>query len=331
MADVLADAVLGVGSTPPRYRIGTVQTLSPLVVLVDGVACPAIDVTDTPLPVGAQVLTQTLDGTVWFTHDLTKRPMLGTVSAITSGTVTVETTAGALTSVPVAAGTATLGATVTILWGSQGAVVLAGGSTAAPAPPPTPPKQAETDTGDTPRLTPGDMDKERWERATIDARATAACTSRDGSYRSDGNAPRRAYQGRYSGGSSQDNRGWFFYGSQLRRAGTSECLSCTVRLTRPRQAGTASKVGFVLRLHGQQKKGSSPPSLVGSLTKTANLAWGDTLTVNLGTEIGQAFLDGTARGLALVYSGTSQYGALLGPSESALAGRIVIKYRRKVS
>lgn len=325
MADVLADSILGVGSSPPRYRIGVVRTLSPLVVSVDGVDCLAIDVTATPLPVGASVLTQTMDGTVWVTNDLTKRPMRGTVTAVTSGTVTVSTTAGSIAAVPVVAGTAALGATITLLWGQQGCVAIAGGSTAAPAQPPRP-----TATEDPAlRPTPGDMDKDRWESATIDARATAACTSRGGSYRTDGSAPIRAFQGRYSGGVSQDNTGWFFYGAQLKAKG--QCTGCTIRLVRPRSTGTAAQVAFAMRLHGATKKGSSPPGLVGSLAATARLAWGDTVTVNLGADIGQALLDGIAAGVALVYTGTSNYGALLGPSESALAGRIVIKYRRKVS
>ena len=91
----------------------------------------------------------------------------------------------------------------------------------------------------------------------------------------------------------------------------------------------AGDVDFRIRLHAVTGNPGSPPSLFSGSPIIAPLKWGETALVDLGATIGQQMLDGTVRGLAISYSGTAQYGALYGPSESALAGQILIDYQRK--
>ena len=318
MAD-LADAILGRTNPTPVYRVADVASLDPLTVLVDGVEMDAINAAGAAVAVGEQVLAQVVNGTVWVTGVLAARPQSGTVMSVVSGVISVEADGRTYSGVPVTAGTATLGATVALLWGSTGVVALAGAATV-PVPTPPPPQPAPV------KPTPV---KTRWETATIDARPVTVCSSRGGAWRSDGNARTRALQGRYSGGVDADNTGWYIYGPQLAVAG-AECLSCTVRLVRPRSTGNAAPVDFRLRGHTAKKRGSAPP-VPGAALGTAALAWGDTVVHDLGPDIGQQLLDGTLAGVCLVYSGTADYGALLGPTESPLAGQIKIRYRRKVN
>lgn len=323
MAD-LAAAILAQRQSAATYRVGIVRTVSPLVVAVDGVDTPAIRALSGALGVDEQVLVETIEGNSWVTHCLEPRPQQGVVQAVSGGLASVDAGGRTYASVPVIAGTATLGATVSLLWGSVGVQAIAGGSTASPSSPPSP-----TGTGISPAPTPGSMDADRWESALIDARPVTVTTSRAGSWRTDGNAAYRAYQGHYPGGVSDDNTGWFFYGTALQAAG--EATGCTVRLVRPRQVGNAGDVDFQVRLHASATKPGSPPAVLAGSPAVASLAWGETLTLSLGAAIGQQLLDGTAKGLALVYSGTAEYGALLGPTEQALAGQLVIPYRRKVT
>ena len=86
-----------------------------------------------------------------------------------------------------------------------------------------------------------------------------------------------------------------------------------------------------LRLHTSAVPGSTPPALTADAEVTHSLAWGDNYAYTLPTAWGQKLLDGTARGLALIYSGTTHYAALSGPGEASLAGQILIRYRREVS
>ena len=77
--------------------------------------------------------------------------------------------------------------------------------------------------------------------------------------------------------------------------------------------------------------GSTPPTLTADAEITRSLSWGDNDTYDLPVAWGQKLLDGTARGLALIYSGSTDYAALSGPGEASLAGQILIRYRREVS
>lgn len=322
MADLAAAILARIPSTA-AYRVGVVDTVSPLTVLIDGVSMAAVSASPVALVVREQVLVQVADGTAWVTSVLEPRPQSGTVVSVASGSVTVTAGGRTYESVPVAAGTATMGATVTLLWGSVGAVALAGGSTSAPASPPAPAKP------DDPPPTPGGMDRDRWEDALIDARAIRVMTARSGSWRGDGQATVRAYQGRYRSGDS-DNTGFIFYGGQTAVPGAI-ATGCRIRLVRPRQVGTAGPVDFRLRLHGAASPGGTPPAILSGAPIVASLRWGDSITVQLGADIGQRFLTGEARGIAVVYSGTSDYGALCGPTESTLACQLLIDHRRKAT
>ena len=86
-----------------------------------------------------------------------------------------------------------------------------------------------------------------------------------------------------------------------------------------------------LRLHTSAAPGSTPPTLTADAEVTHSLAWGDNDAYPLPVAWGQKLLDGTARGVALIYSGSTHYAALSGPGESSLAGQILIRYLREVS
>ena len=312
------------GQIPPGspLRVGRVDGLSPLTVALDGVPVAAINAGAGVLGVGELVLTASHGGTVWVQACLEPRPQTGTVASVSSGLAVVTAGGRTYTGVPVRAGTATPGGSVLLLWGSEGVAAIAGGNTSAPGLPPSPLAPPE------PVVTPAVMDVGRTEEALLDLRCSAVRTSRSGAYRSDGSTLLRAYQGYYAGGSSAANSGWFFYGS-TGAAGT--CLSATIRLARPRAVGTAGNVPMHLRLHTSAEPGSTPPTLTADAEITHSLAWGDNDTYDLPTAWGQKLLDGTARGLALIYSGSTDYAALSGPGEASLAGQILIRYRREVS
>lgn len=303
-------------------RPGVLRSLSPLEVDVDGATMAAVDASGAVLGVGERVLVAVHGGAVWIHRSLKPRPQQGTVQAIASGVASVLGDDGVIYgSVPVIAGTALVDDTVALMWGSAGVQAIAGGATDAPGSP--------TEETPTEAVTPGSEDDGRYEAALIDARATAVRTSRSGAYRTDGYAKIRAYQGHYAGGISADNSGWFFYGSALRADGTAE--GCKIRLSRPTDTGSAGSVTFHLRLHTSATVGTSPPSLTADAEKTVSLAWGETKTVELGSTWGQKLLDGDAAGVALIYSGTTDYASLLGPTDSApLAGQLTIPYQRKV-
>ena len=313
------------GQIPPGspLRVGRVDGLSPLTVALDGVPVAAINAGAGVLGVGELVLTASHGGTVWVQACLEPRPQTGTVASVASGLAVVTAGGRTYTGVPVRAGTATVGGSVLLLWGSEGVAAIAGGNTSAPGLPPSPLAPPE------PVVTPAVMDVGRTEEALLDLRCSAVRTSRSGAYRSDGSTLIRAYQGYYADGSSAANSGWFFYGAFAAPGGT--CLSASIRLARPRAVGTAGNVPMHLRLHTSAEPGSTPPALTADAEVTHSLAWGDNDAYPLPVEWGQKLLDGTARGVALAYSGTTHYAALSGPGETPLAGQILIRYLREVS
>lgn len=324
MAD-LSTAVLGRIPDGAVLRQGVVDTVSPLMVALDGVPVPAQLEHPMALAVGEPVNCAMAGGVVRVMGSAASRPQYATVAAVAGSTVAVTAGSWSMSGIPILTGSVpAVGATVALLWGAAGAYAIA--SAAAPAAPPSPAAESTIILA-----TPAEMDADRWEDATIDARATAVRTSRSGAWRTDGDTIGNAYQGHYAGGIAADNSGWFFYGGALDAPG-GVATACTLRLIRPRAAGNAGTVNFRLRLHTGATVGASPPSLTADAEKVAGLSWGDDLTYNLDTAWGQKFLDGTASGIALVYAGTTDYGRLRGPSaDYPLAGQLIIRYRRKVS
>ena len=330
MVDALSAAIVAaMAGEGARLRRGTVETVSPLTVSIEGFIVPAVDGQGGLLRQGGAVLTITQAGAVWVVAEISKRPLRGTISAIVGTTVTVTTASGTIASVPVIAGTAVLGQPATLLWGDSGCVAIVGGSTSTPAPMPAP--GAVTPGDDDPILTPGGMDQDRWEDATMDVRPTTVCSSRGGAYRTDTQGARRAIQGYplviFGEADNRPSTGWFFYGGRLKYEGTAECISATLRLAAPSDGGAV----FDLRTHTQQSKGSTPPTASTTRVKYASVKDGETVDVDLGVDVGQQMLTGAVRGLAVVSDSWLSYGTALGPVERTLAGRIVLKIRRKVS
>ena len=165
----------------------------------------------------------------------------------------------------------------------------------------------------------------------MDVRPTTVCSSRGGSYRTDTQGARRAIQGYplviFGTPDTRPSTGWFFYGGRLKYEGTAECISATLRLAAPSDGGAV----FDLRTHTQQSKGSTPPTASTARVTYAAVKDGETVDVDLGVDVGQQMLTGAVRGLAVVSDSWLGYGSALGPVERTLAGRIVLKIRRKVS
>lgn len=322
MADLSA-AVLGRIVDGATIKLGTVGTVSPLVVAIDGAPMPAILADPIALAVGEPVTCALSGGVVWVLGSGALRPQSATVTASGGGTVAVSSGSWSMSGVLVLVGSPSIGSTVALVWGSEGVYALA--ATGAPTAP-SPPAGVESPLPSN----PAEMDAGRWEPATIDARPTAVRTSRSGAYRSLTDTGSSAYQGHYPGGISADNSGWFFYGGATDAAGIAE--SASIRLIRPRAAGDAGPVDFRLRLHTATTPGASPPTATADAEKPVALSWGDDVTYQLGAAWGQKLLDNAAAGIGLVYAGTTDYGYLEGPTAThPLAGQLIIRYRRQVS
>ncbi|MGO4935929.1 hypothetical protein ACTQ40_10165 [Collinsella sp. Sow4_D11] len=265
----------------------------------------------TPLAVGDRVLLLRSEG-VWHVVGLrTARPSEGTVSSTGSGVVTVSTGVGPVT-VPHVGGVPVVGDRVALLWGSAGGVVVGRiGTPSAPPPPSTPPSDPtppQTDPAPAP--------------ATVAAGAVQAATARSGRWRSDGTAGHRAYQGHSTSGQVADNTGYFFYGSTLARGGTGS--SGVVRLYRATGAGMSAARTVWLALHGAATRPSSPPALTTQPRAAGTVAQGGTVDIALTSAEVSALLSGAARGIAVSYQGTTDYMALLGPSDRPDAGRVTL-------
>lgn len=312
MADLSAE-ILKLSGRPVLLETATVTSVEPLTVTVGGIDVPALNLTGHRLMRNEPVWTTRHNGIIRVTHIVTPRPQMGTVVTATGAVAVVEAGGRTFTDVPIIVGTPDPGATVALSWGADGAIGFV--TAAVPAMPPAPPAPP-------PATAPSSPD----DVLTIDARAISARTARGGSWRTDGTASRRAYQGRYSGGVAQDNSGFWFYGTDALRA-DGVGLSAVLRLTRPSEVGTAGKVGFRVATHTAPTQPGTPPAL--TYRATVYIAWGKTETIDLGATVAQQMLDGTIAGVGLLYSGTSDYGALLGPDESPLSGQLTINYRRR--
>ncbi|MGN8690524.1 hypothetical protein ACTND8_11565, partial [Atopobiaceae bacterium HCP3S3_F7] len=157
---------------------------------------------------------------------------------------------------------------------------------------------------------------------TVTAAAVQAATARSESWRTDGSAGSRAYQGHSTSGQSADNTGFFFYGESLARGGVGR--SGVLRLYRATGAGMSAARTVWLALHGAASRPSSPPPLTTSPRAAGQVAQGGTVDVALTEQEVAALLSGSARGIAVAYQGTTDYMALLGPSDRPDAGRITL-------
>ncbi|MGO5261337.1 hypothetical protein ACTQ1F_09715, partial [Lactobacillus amylovorus] len=229
MSDPLADAVVDAltPARPPAVAGEVVSTSPALLISVLGSEVSPLSWLPTPLVVGDRVLLLRSEG-VWHVVGLrSPRPGEGIVSSTGAGVVTVTTSAGRVT-VPHVGGVPVVGDRVGLVWGASGGMVVGRiGAAAAPPPPAQPPADPD----------PPQRDPVRHE-TTVTAAAVQASTARSGSWRTDGTAGYRAYQGHSTSGQSADNTGYWFYGQALARGGVA--VSGSVRLYRATGAGMSA-------------------------------------------------------------------------------------------
>lgn len=289
-------------------QVATVASLSPLQVSVGSSILEAYRAGGVPVAVGERVLIPAT-GPAWILASAEPRPQTGTIAALSGTTATVNAAGKSYYGVPVVSGSPSVGAGVLLLWGETGAAALV--TSAVPGAPP--PIAGGTDQGGGATI-------------TVHATATDCGTARAGSWRSDGAARYRAYQGFYAGADKRPNAGYWFYGDQLRGEGT--CTSCTIRMVRADTAGVSAAVPIYISLHAAPSRPGTPPTL-GPVVSTPSLARGESGVADLGASVGQALLDGSYSGVGISYSGSDHYACLLGPADDALAGQITLTYTRR--
>lgn len=186
-----------------------------------------------------------------------------------------------------------IGEHVNLLWGEQGAVAVVAGAPAQPPPPATLPDP------DTPHEPPA--------TAVIDARPTTALTWRNNQW--------------VHGRPSLPDAALFWYGpSMLQADGHSHAAN--LRLTRTLLGPDTTTL--TIATHTMPAP-DGPPEWAD--TVTVAVGRGETVTVDLGPDVGQAMLDGHATGIAI--HGTDHI-TLLGPDDDPLSGQLTITYTRSL-
>ena len=266
---------------------------------------------------GDRVLVLMSKGTAHVIGSQAVRPQIATVATVNDSTATVTVTADAATfTVPYLGSAPTVGAKVALAWGADGGVLL--GTLSNPAPPPPPATDAPIDPDQ------GQRPPENTE-GSITAPASIVVTARRGSWRSDGAAARRAYQGRFSGGISDDNVGYAFYGGSLVREGAT-ATEARIEIHRDTGAGMSAAREIRIRAHSSPDRPTNPPPLLTAGEVIGSIPRGGSATLPLPLPIAQGLLDGTYGGIALDHPGTTHYLAALGPDDRSSAFQISINY-----
>lgn len=132
-------------------------------------------------------------------------------------------------------------------------------------------------------------------------------------------------QGYYAYPSQVYQGAWFYGSSAFSSIAGRSCTSLTLRVSRPSVGGISGAVTLYVRLHRNATKPASAPSWHSIAAKAyAGPAWGGTTTITLPTSWGQALIDGTARGVGLYYSGSSQYAKLNNLATDSQCGRLTL-------
>lgn len=319
MAD-LGRALVGALAPSQDSRIGTVATLSPLTVALDGDVVPAVsELSMWSLAVGEPVVVErNAARNSWrLTRSLQTRPQWATVSSVASPTAVVVDGAGGTWTVTLSGAAPAIGARVIILWGPDGGVIVSTQTTAAAPTAPPPEVQAPADADAPPAAV---------SRGVTRVSAVTTGTYRGGALRTDGNAAHRLYQGHWIGSGLGDNSAAWFYGARFPDAGT--CTSASIWLGRVAESvGSNAAVVIHLWLHTAATRTAGPPTTTGTEHTAVTLARGEGAECPIPTAWGQALIDRTAYGISLVYSGTADYAALrglTGPEATAQSGRITL-------
>jgi hypothetical protein len=295
----------------------TIVSASPLLARQDGGATNLIVLNGMPdrqHVAGDRVKLQRFGSDLLIMAALTPRPQFGTVVSVNTGTRTaVISTASAQWSVrwsvQYVGAAPTVADRISIMWGPEGGVILGSVSTTV-----TPP--ASTD--------PGSAGAAPSSGGTLTVKASQAGTYRSGAHRTDNGVGTKLYQGHWTAGSSADNAGILCYGDVFGGLSGKTIASSKLTITRgPRGTGADGAVTFYVVAHAAMTLPGSTPGF--SSAVTISLAPGQTGTVDV-TSIASGLNNGTVRGFGISYSGTAQYGALLGPDELVGAGTLVTVY-----
>ena len=245
---------------------------------------------------GDSVLVRTSTMTVIAT--LATRPQSAVVTGVSGTLITV--TASGLTWLTRAIAAPTVGDTVALSWGSEGAVVIGTISGTVPSPTGTAPADLPSVLGAVTTLPP--------------FRPTQSGTYRSGSLR--GDAGSNLYQGHWiAPNNSNDSTGVWCYGDSWGavRGKTVAVASITVERG-PKGSGVNGAVPVHLRLHNVTSLSAGTPSLADANDSLA-LAPGQAGSVDV-TSMVQEIANGTASGFAVTFAGTSDYAMFFGAGSS---------------
>ena len=308
--DELSRAILA--ALPPTSGLAprTVVSVSPLQVDVNGAARGLVNGMGGELVrVGDTVLVASSGGTSRAIANLSPLPRRGTVTAVGSGTVTVSV--GGLSVVLAYAGAVPAVAdTVGVVWAEGGSwcAKLSTASVTGPGAGTAPPVGAD----------PPPASK----AYTLTVPAITVASAEGSSWTTWGSYGTTAVQGAYTG--TNYKTGYFFYGAAFGGPAGRTCTAAKLVLKRgPSGLGSSAATPAHVWVHGGVTKGSTPPALIGGEAYTSpGFLFGEVQTLTLPTSVGQAFLDGTAAGIALAYSGTAHYAQWRGIADFAAAGQL---------
>jgi hypothetical protein len=224
---------------------------------------------------------------------LATRPQSAVVTGV-SGTLATVAASG-LTWLALATVAPTVGDTVALSWGSEGAVIIGIISGSIPSP-----------TGTLPTALPPVS-----TTMVLSFRPTQSGTYRSGSLRGDTSG--NLYQGDFGG---RNNLGIWSYGDSWGAVRGKTVAVATITVERgPRGSGIYGAVPVHLRLHNETGLPAGTPWLAAAANDSLALAPGQAGTTDV-TSMVQAIADNTAAGFAVTYSGTSDYAMFLGAGSS---------------
>lgn len=303
MSDLVTELLARTDAGTADMLLGTITALAPLTVEVAGSRLTSLVLAGTYVPMAGDVVVIVRQGARLVVVDtVNARPTIGTVTAIPSAGVTVQTAAWIRTIPCLASYTPVVGHSVMIGWASSGPVVLGRINTgpAVPLPDPggaTPPPVASSGTMTFPAL-----DAASWRGAWRDDTGDVI----------QGTAP--TYPGA--------NNGAWFYGPAP--AGTLAGATVTgagIYLERT-QGGTFAAQAATLRSHGSATRPAGNVAY-GAGSQAVNLAVGDAGWVNLDVALAQAVIAGGGLGI----NGTA-YMRLTDLAASPQNGTIKVDWKR---
>ena len=137
---------------------------------------------------------------------------------------------------------------------------------------------------------------------TTDFACASMATYRTGSWRTDSSAVGRAIQAHYSSGSSGNNIGCFFFG--FGSLSGKAIKSATISLSRPNSGGSSGATTPYIGVHALSSA-SGTPSPTNVSAKSPGLAWGETRSYDITSQMQTIAASGGAGGLCLYDSGNS--------------------------